>query len=94
MARYPVVTADEFRRFVTAKWSSLACECCGNSDWEIGQTLSGQLGALLMSKEDGTYSVPGSPAGEMLAVLCLNCGNVRLIHRKFVADWLERDGSG
>lgn len=82
--------------FLRAKGVAYGCHRCGKSTgWNVGESEQGRGLALFMLGQDGETTETLYP---LLPLSCVNCGNMWLINRLTIENWVreqkkERSGS-
>lgn len=77
---------ERVREFVTDRWTTPHCECCGTNEWGLAEAVQGQTAGLLVPQSDGRFD--GKAEVRRVVVLtCGRCGNTRLINPWAIRRW-------
>ena len=80
-----MVTSDQLKEFLGAKWDGHNCPWCGAREWNVGT--DEQMKTLIPLRGDSGVSFPQSAPAYW--VVCVNCGSMHFIAAQVVRRWLK-----
>ncbi|WP_431014584.1 hypothetical protein [Bradyrhizobium pachyrhizi] len=94
-----ILKQQDITRFIAVKFSNHNCECCGQRDWQVAgeenidaKGTAGHID-LIGFRHGGLIANDISKAITLgvCVVACLNCGNLKLLGRQIVANWVDQN---